>query len=127
MIRIIDTQKDGTDDILTRNIQVESGVEATVTEIIHRVADDGDRALFEFSKKFDQATLTDLRVSEEEIDDAVRTQDPAFLETLRLAAENIREFHSRQVKEGFEFIAFIDGVGSWQKSCLLCPFLLAFL
>ena len=103
MIRIIDIQKDGTDDILTRNIQVESGVEATVTEIIHRVADDGDRALFEFSKKFDQATLTDLRVSEEEIDDAVRTQEPAFLETLRLAAENIREFHSKQVKEGFEF------------------------
>ena len=76
-------------------------VESIVTEIIANVRKNGDAALFEYCEKFDKAKLTSLRVSKEEIGEAVAAVEPKFLEILRKAAENIRAFHSRQVRNSF--------------------------
>jgi len=78
-----------------------ANVEATVAEIIANVVKNGDRALFEYCERFDKATLTSLEVSAEEIDEAFASVDDKFVEILREAAENIRRFHEKQVKEGF--------------------------
>ena len=76
-------------------------VEAVVTDIIANVRQKGDAALYEYCEKFDKATLTALQVTKEEIDEAVAAVEPKFLEILRKAAENIRAFHSRQVRNSF--------------------------
>ena len=75
--------------------------EETVRAILDDVRQNGDAALFAYAKKFDRAALTSLLVSEQEIDEAVASIDPAFYETLAQAAENIRDFHKRQVRQGF--------------------------
>ena len=65
-----------------------------VTDIIENVAKNGDKALFEYSKKFDKADLTALEVTEEEIRDAFEAVEPEFLRILEQAAKNIRAFFS---------------------------------
>lgn len=76
-------------------------VEAIVTDIIANVRKNGDKALFEYTEKFDHAKLESLLVSEEEIDEAFATVEPRFIDILRKAAENIRTFHEKQVRNSF--------------------------
>ncbi len=88
--------------------------EDIVAEIIENVKVNGDKALFEYSEKFDKAKLGSLIVTKEEIDEAVAAVEPKFLEILESAAENIRTFHQKQVRQGFE-IKKKDGVIIGQK------------
>ena len=76
-------------------------VEAIVAEIIANVRKNGDAALYEYCEKFDKAKLKALQVTKEEIDEAVASVEPKFLDILARAAENIRAFHSRQVRNSF--------------------------
>ena len=76
-------------------------VEAVVAEIIENVRKNGDKALLEYSRKFDRAELTSLQVTKEEMEEALASVDPAFLEILREAAENIRRFHEKQKRTSF--------------------------
>ncbi|MBR5263704.1 MAG: histidinol dehydrogenase [Clostridia bacterium] len=76
---------------------VSDAVSAIIAEVVSR----GDEALFEFTAKFDKAQLSSLEVTSEEIDEAFAAVDPAFLDILREAADNIRAFHSKQVRNGF--------------------------
>ena len=89
-------------------------VEDIVAEIIANVRQNGDAAIYEYCKKFDKADLTCLQVSKEEIDEAVAAVEPKFLEILSKAAENIRTFHSRQVRNSF-VISQENGVVVGQK------------
>ena len=73
-----------------------------VTDIIENVAKNGDKALFEYSKKFDKADIKNLEVTEEEIEEAFAIVEPKFIEILKEAAKNIENFHKKQVKGGFE-------------------------
>ena len=73
-----------------------------MTEIIENIIKNGDKALFEYGKKFDKAELESLEVSEEEFEEAFRAVDDEFLDILEEAAENIREYHRHQVRDGFE-------------------------
>ena len=72
-------------------------VEKTVSEIITRVREEGDNALFDYSLKFDKFELNaaNIRVSQEEIDEAAAS-DPDFMALLERAAANIRDFHEKQ-------------------------------
>ena len=72
-----------------------------VAEIIADVRKNGDAALYKYCEKFDKAKLSSLLVTAEEIDRAVKSVEPEFLEILEKAAENIRAFHQKQVREGF--------------------------
>ena len=76
-------------------------VEDIVADIIRNVRENGDKALLEYNEKFDKAKLTQLKVTEEEIREAVESIDPEFLRILERAAANIRKFHSRQVRNSF--------------------------
>ncbi len=76
-------------------------VEAIVADIIANVRAKGDQALLEYNLKFDKAELTSLLVSQEEIDEAFTAVEAEFLSILKQAAENIRAFHSRQVRNSF--------------------------
>ena len=89
-------------------------VAAIVADIIADVKANGDTAVKAYCAKFDKAELTSLEVTPEEIQAAVSQVEPEFLDILREAAENIRSFHSRQVRNSF-VIADKPGIVLGQK------------
>ena len=101
MIRIIDKRLSTREEIFDVKIEVKD-VSSTVKEIINKVRLEGDAALYYYNEKFDKASLTSLRVTKEEIEDAVSQVDARFIEVLRLARDNITAFHKMQLREGFE-------------------------
>jgi len=87
--------------ILTRKIQEEENVSASVDAVIADVRKNGDAALRAYTKRFDGVELDALQVSEGELEAAWAALEPDFIETLRMAAENIRRFHEQQVHQDF--------------------------
>ena len=79
-----------------------SSVEDIVADIISNVKANGDQALLSYSEKFDKAKLSSLEVSKAEIDAALSSVEPEFIEILKEAADNIRLYHEAQKREGFE-------------------------
>ena len=69
-----------------------------MSEIIEAVRTRGDQAVLEYEEKFDRCKMTadQLRVTAEEIREAYESLDPAFVEVMRKAAENIRVYHEKQ-------------------------------
>ena len=88
-------------------------VSGIVSDIIEDVKKRGDEALLYYCEKFDKAKLTSLEVTPEEIDEAFSLVEPEFIEILKKAAENIREFHKAQVRNSF--IISGDGYITGQK------------
>ena len=113
MIKIYKYGEVSNSEIFARG-NIASGVEDVVAGIIDNVIKNGDKALFEYCEKFDKATLSTLEVSEAEIDEAFASVDAEFVEIIKEAAENIREFHKRQVRNSF-IINERDGVVIGQK------------
>ena len=72
-----------------------------VSGIINDVRQNGDSALLSYARKFDRAELAGLEVTKEEIAAACECVEPAFMAVLQRAAENIRAFHTHQVRNSF--------------------------
>ena len=82
--------------------EMKSNVSEIVKDIIDNVRRSGDVALYEYCEKFDKVKLTSLQVTEEEINEAFEKCDKDLLRIIQTSAENIRAFHSKQVRKGFE-------------------------
>lgn len=93
---------------------IASNVEGAVTEILAQVAARGDEALREYTLRFDKADLTNLEVTEAEIDEAFAAVEPKFVAILEQAAANIRAFHEKQRRNSF-VVADQPGVVLGQK------------
>lgn len=89
-------------------------VTGTVSAIIEEVRRHGDDALLHYAQQFDGAQLTHLEVPGQVLDQAVADLAPDFRTILEEAAENIRDFHRRQVRNSF-VISEKDGVILGQK------------
>ena len=113
MIKIYKYGEVSYDEIFARD-NIAASVEGVVEEIIKNVRGRGDAALLEYSAKFDKATLSSLEVTPEEIEEAFLAVDSEFIEIIKEAAENIRAFHKRQVRNSF-VISEKDGVVTGQK------------
>lgn len=113
MIKIMKYSEVKNDEIFAR-VTPSVNVTDIVAEIIENVKENGDKALFEYCKKFDKAELTSLLVTEEEIDEAMKLVEPKFIEILKKAAKNIRKFHEKQVRNSF-IINDEDGIVIGQK------------
>ena len=113
MIKVYRYGEVANSEIFARD-DLSENVESVVADIIANVVKNGDKALFEYTERFDKARLTALEVSEAEIDEAVNAVDEKFLDILREAADNIRAFHSRQVRNSF-IINDGNGVITGQK------------
>ena len=100
MIKIYRYGEVSNDEIFARD-NIAANVEPAVTAIIADVRARGDEALFDYTARFDKAALTALEVSPAEIDEAFETVEPEFLDILREAADNIRCFHEKQVRNSF--------------------------
>ena len=100
MIRIYEMNSLSEKEIFARDTAA-ADVSAPVAEILRNVRQRGDAALREYTRRFDGAEPDSLAVTQEELDEAAEQVEPAFLDVLREAAENIRAFHARQKREGF--------------------------
>ena len=113
MIKIMKYGEVSADEIFSRG-ESSFDVADIVTDIIDNVRKNGDKALFEYCEKFDKAKLSDLEVTEEEIEEAFNSVEPRFIEIIKTAAENIRNFHQKQVRNSF-IINEQDGIVTGQK------------
>ncbi len=98
ILKAVDLQ---TETFRSRRDAGAGNVTATVTEIIRDVRENGDAALFAYTKRFDGAALTELTVSPEETAAAIEAQDGEWMAILHGAAARIRRFHERQRRQGF--------------------------
>lgn len=113
MIKIYNYGEVENSEIFARE-NIAANVEGVVSDIIADVRARGDRALYDYSLKFDKAELTSLEVSAGEIDEAMAAVEDEFVEILKEAAANIRLFHEKQVRNSF-VITEADGVVMGQK------------
>lgn len=98
-----DNKKDLLDKLLKRSTQSYPEYEKTVAEIIENIRTNGDKALFEYTLKFDKFELTkdNIRVTRDEIDAAYKELDAEYVEVIKKAKENIRDYHEKQVRQTF--------------------------
>lgn len=87
----------------------------TVGSILDDIKNNGDRAVVEYEEKFDNAILHEIKVSEQEISEALQRVSPELMEAITLAHSNIRKFHKAQKFQGIE-VETLPGVKCWQKS-----------
>lgn len=113
MIKILKYGEIPNEEIFSRVIP-QSNVEDAVAAIIADVKENGDSALYKYSKMFDGVELDALRVTEEEISRAVSVTDAEFMNVLQKAKKNIYAFHEKQKRNSF-IINTEDGVVMGQK------------
>ncbi|MBC2169816.1 histidinol dehydrogenase [Listeria booriae] len=80
---------------------VQAETEAAVKAIIAEVRADGDDALFRFTERFDGVKLTDFRVPQDALEQALNQVEPEFIEALEQAKANILSYHQKQKQSGF--------------------------
>lgn len=88
----------------------------TVQEIVDTVKSQKDEAVFAYTKKFDKADITrdTIRVTKEEIDEAMALVEPKLLSVMKQSMENIRTYHEKQKRNSW-FDAKPDGTILGQK------------
>lgn len=86
-----------------------------IVEIFSKVKENGDQALIDFNKKFDQAQIENINVSEEEIDNAKRLINGDLKKAIQQAKENITKFHASQITK-IEKIETTKGVICWREN-----------
>ena len=72
-----------------------------VSDIIENVKQNGDKAVAEYTMKFDGKLPEKTEISIDEIDALIAECDPMFLKSIEKAAKNIRDFHARQVTQSW--------------------------
>ena len=110
------SRKDILANLLKRDPNHYSGYETVVQGIVEDVKNRRDEAVLEYTKKFDHVDLTagELRVTEEEIQEALTLVEPSLLSVMKKSMENIREYHEKQ-KQYSWFDSRPDGVMLGQK------------
>lgn len=93
-----ETKKNLLNDLLKRSPNNYTQYADTVQEIVDNIKENGNRALFEYTKKFDKADINEenIKVTKEEIEEAYREVDAHLLEVIRKSLENIRVYHEKQ-------------------------------
>lgn len=94
-----DTKTDLLNNLLKRSPNNYGQYETIVAEIISNVREKRDKAVFEYTKKFDKCEInaSSIRVTREEIDAAYTQIDDKLIEVMKKSAENIRAFHAKQL------------------------------
>lgn len=104
MLKMIDSKNLDTLRKYLESRQEDTGkaIVASVEEIIMNVRKNKDRALYEYTEKFDGVKLDCLVMSEEEIDATYQQVEQQFIDDLNEAKANITFYHKAQLKDGYE-------------------------
>ncbi len=103
------------DDLCKRPVMDMSSLDNTVRSIIDRVRSEGDKAIREYTLKFDKVSLTSLKVTDAETDDSIRLVPDSLRKAINVAAENIEKFHRSQLIEE-QPVETARGVKCWRKN-----------
>lgn len=107
MLRIIDRQTEAQTELRRigdrNNGDDIQPKEAVVREVVANVRKDGDRALLEYTKKFDRQTYTaeQLRVSGSELDAAYQQISKDLLSAIQVASQKIEAFHRQRIPKSW--------------------------
>lgn len=112
--RLGDLNDEDLQSLLSREVGIQD-VLPQVNEILMDVGSRGDEALFSYTEKFDRVKLTELRVTQEEIDAACESVDEKLLQSLEQAATNIWAFHDEQREKDLWLSEVSPGVIVGQK------------
>ena len=119
-MRIIELTQETGDELLKelkrRDPNQYGAYAETVQGIIDDVRENGDKALFSYTERFDHVKITaeTIRVTEEELDEAMKQVDPGLLAVMTRSMENIRRFHEKQLEKSW-FDTTPDGTLLGQK------------
>lgn len=102
-------------EILKRPSFDSSSLEETVKHILAEVKEKGDEAVKKFTLQFDKADINDLRIGENEIDEAENFLSTELKQAIVRAKGNIETFHRAQLRPG-EFVETMPGVECWRKT-----------
>jgi histidinol dehydrogenase len=85
-------------DLLKRDPNNYGAYADAVQEIVETVKRDGDKAVFAYTREFDKAEISSesLKVTDQEIEEAIKEVDPELMEILQKSMKNIRQFHEKQ-------------------------------
>lgn len=110
-----DSQKNILESLLKRSPNNYTEYESTVNEIINNVKENRDKAVFEYTKKFDKADVdaSNIRVTEKEIKEAYELVDEELLAVIKKALVNIRKYHEKQLQNSW--FTTEDGIILGQK------------
>jgi len=86
-----------------------------VNEVLSDVQQDGDKALFRYTEKFDKVKLDGFEVSKDEIEKAIDLVSDELKDAIALAKRNIEKFHASQIRVEKE-VETVEGVRCWRKS-----------
>ncbi len=111
-----ETKQDILKNLLKRSPSQYTEYEKTVADILSDVRERGDDAVFELTNRFDKWDInsSNVKVTKAEIEQAYEQVDPEFIEILKEAAENIRVFHEKQLRDSW-FYSKKDGSILGQK------------
>lgn len=76
-------------------------IEKTVSEIIQNVAQNGDQAVRDYERKFDNVNLADFSIPAFQLDQALDAIDDDLRAALELAKQNITSFHKQEIENSF--------------------------
>lgn len=72
-----------------------------VSEIINNVREKGDKAVYDYTVKFDGKAPEKTEITKEKIEELIKDCEPLFMEAITKAAANIKDFHARQVQQSW--------------------------
>ena len=106
-MRILNLNKENTKDLLEnllkRSPTSYDSYEKDVKAIIDNVKENGDKALFDYTLKFDKATINsdNIIVTKEELEEAYNEVDEKLIKVIRKALVNIKSFHEKQLQNSW--------------------------
>ncbi len=106
-MRILNLNKENTDNLLEnllkRSPTSYDSYEKDVKAIIDNVKDNGDKALFDYTLKFDKASINqdNIIVTKEELEEAYNEVDEKLIKVIRKALVNIKSFHEKQLQNSW--------------------------
>ena len=114
MNKIFNPKREDWESLLKRPTQTVSDIEDIVNEIFKEIRKSGDRAIKEYTKKFDLVTLDTLKVDQNEIDEAITLVNTDLKRAISKAKSNIELFHKAQKTSKVE-VETVKGVKCWQE------------
>ncbi|MDO5980530.1 histidinol dehydrogenase [Flavivirga spongiicola] len=114
MNKIYNPNKESWSEVLKRPTQTVDDIEGIVNEIFNEVSRQGDRAISEYTTRFDGVILENNVVSLEELNSAIKNIPVNLQNAIKLAKTNIEKFHKAQLTNRVE-VETINGVSCWQE------------
>ena len=108
-------QREIWDSLCKRPVLNTSSLDIPVRSILNRVKTDGDKALVELTAQFDKVNLSELKVTESELNEATGSVKSEIKKAINLAKKNIEKFHLQQVSTE-ETVETMPGVKCWRRS-----------